>query len=198
MGQTVNGNAGNLELLKKIEEQGEKLGNIRYVKKTSFQSAWDDSNIENFYVIDINSASDIPSELRANRCFGFQWKNNEQNYGFQTAFSFGADKIAIRRIENGIWSNWAYFVDKSYVDDKIRLIETGEISFQTSPTMGYTNYDIDIPSGYKEVSREFVRLDTGSYNVITSLPIGRNYIVHMGASSFNVKCKVRVLCIKIG
>ena len=102
----------------------EKLGNIRYIQKENFFSAWEDSESGYFYVIDIvGEAEDKPSNLSGNRFFGFQWKSGGKNFGYQLAFGFGTDKIAINRIINGAWSDWDYFVPKSYVDDKFLIVD---------------------------------------------------------------------------
>ena len=107
-----------------VSELNEKLGNIRYIQKENFFSAWEDSESGYFYVIDIvGEAEDKPSNLSGNRFFGFQWKSGGKNFGYQLAFGFGTDKIAINRIINGAWSDWDYFVPKSYVDDKFLIVD---------------------------------------------------------------------------
>lgn len=111
----------------------EKLGNIRYIQKPTFESAWNDSESGDFYVIDIvGEPEDKPNDLSGNRFFGFQWKSGGQNFGYQLAFGFGTDKIAINRIINGKWSGWDYFVPKSYVDNKISIEKTNFIISSTT------------------------------------------------------------------
>lgn len=50
----------------------------------------------------------MPSQM-GNSCMVFQF-NPQANYSAQLAFSFGADKIAIRRKNGGdSWTDWKYF-----------------------------------------------------------------------------------------
>ena len=51
-----------------------------------------------------------PSELFSNGCLVIQQNRGIGNYAAQLAFSFGSDKIAIRR-KSGTdsWSEWKYF-----------------------------------------------------------------------------------------
>lgn len=52
----------------------------------------------------------LPSELMSNGCLVIQQNLGEGNYAAQLAFSFGSDKIAIRRKKNtGSWTEWKYF-----------------------------------------------------------------------------------------
>lgn len=52
----------------------------------------------------------LPSELRSNGCLVIQQNLGEGNYAAQLAFSFGSDKIAIRRKRNtNSWTEWKYF-----------------------------------------------------------------------------------------
>ena len=54
----------------------------------------------------------MPSQM-GNSCMVFQF-NPQANYSAQLAFSFGADKIAIRRKNGGdSWTDWKYF-DANY------------------------------------------------------------------------------------
>lgn len=52
----------------------------------------------------------LPSGLKSNACFVIQHNKGIGNYVTQLAFSFGSDKIAIRR-KSGTdsWSEWKYF-----------------------------------------------------------------------------------------
>lgn len=91
-----------------------------------------------------------------------------------------------------VWKNWVEIA----TNEKFKIIESAEIAFNTSTTINYTLYSLPAPSGYKVVSREFIRLDDGAYNVLVSLLQNRDYIVHMGASERTVRGKVMALCIK--
>ena len=52
----------------------------------------------------------LPSGLRSNGCLVIQQNLGAGNYTAQLAFSFGSDKIAIRRkVGTGSWSEWKYF-----------------------------------------------------------------------------------------
>ncbi len=84
----------------------------------------------------------------------------------------------------------------NYVDDRIKIIESTEITLNTSTTISYTLYSLPVPSGYRMVSREFIRLDTGTYNVLIFLPLNHSYIVHMSTGAHTIKGKVLGLCVK--
>ena len=129
-----------------------KLGNIRYIQKENFFSAWEDSESGYFYVIDIvGEAEDKPSNLSGNRFFGFQWKSGGKNFGYQLAFGFGTDKIAINRIINGAWSDWDYFVPKSYVDDKIKIIDSGNFAFDSTEANGNSQKVISFRKAFNTI-----------------------------------------------
>lgn len=51
-------------------------------------------------------------DLKSNGCCVIQHNPDNKNYSAQLAFSFGDDKIAIRRRKNAVWTNWAYFSAK--------------------------------------------------------------------------------------
>lgn len=52
----------------------------------------------------------MPSELYSNGCLVIQHNKGIGNYTAQLAFSFGSDKIAIRRkTGTDSWSEWKYF-----------------------------------------------------------------------------------------
>ena len=52
----------------------------------------------------------LPSGLKSNACFVIQQNPGVSDYTAQLAFSFGSDKIAIRRKSNtGSWTEWKYF-----------------------------------------------------------------------------------------
>ena len=52
----------------------------------------------------------LPSGLMSNACLVIQQNLGEGNYAAQLAFSFGSDKIAIRRKSNtDSWTEWKYF-----------------------------------------------------------------------------------------
>lgn len=52
----------------------------------------------------------LPSKLGSNGCLVIQHNLGEGNYAAQLAFSFGSDKIAIRRKNNtNSWTEWKYF-----------------------------------------------------------------------------------------
>lgn len=84
----------------------------------------------------------------------------------------------------------------NYVDNRIKIIESTEITLNTSTTISYTLYSLPVPSGYRMVSREFIRLDTGTYNVLIFLPLNHSYIVHMSTGAHTIKGKVLGLCVK--
>lgn len=84
----------------------------------------------------------------------------------------------------------------NYVDDRIKIIESTEITLNTSTTISYTLYSLPAPSGYRVVSREFIRLDDGTYNVLIFLPLNHSYIVHMSTGAHTIKGKVLGLCVK--
>lgn len=48
-------------------------------------------------------------DLGSNGCCVIQHNPDNNEYTAQLAFSFGSDKIAIRRKKNTGWTNWAYF-----------------------------------------------------------------------------------------
>lgn len=52
----------------------------------------------------------LPNFDYGNGCCVIQHNPGNRIYTAQLAFSFGSDKIAIRRRRNGAWSNWAYFL----------------------------------------------------------------------------------------
>ena len=97
--------------------------------------------------------------------------------------------------DNQIMS-FAQQITKDYVDDRIKIIESAEITLNTSTTISYTLYSLPAPSGYRVVSREFIRLDDGTYNVLISLLQNRDYIVHMSTGAHTIKGKVLGLCVK--
>ena len=52
----------------------------------------------------------LPSYLGCNGCVVIQQNPGDNRYSAQLAFSFGSDKIAIRRRYGGEeWTNWKYF-----------------------------------------------------------------------------------------
>ena len=52
----------------------------------------------------------LPSYLGCNGCVVIQQNPGDKEYSAQLAFSFGSDKIAIRRRYGGEeWTNWKYF-----------------------------------------------------------------------------------------
>lgn len=52
----------------------------------------------------------LPSGLNSNGCLVIQHNLGKSNYSAQLAFSFGSDKIAIRRKYNtNNWTEWKYF-----------------------------------------------------------------------------------------
>lgn len=52
----------------------------------------------------------LPSGLKSNGCLVIQQNLGKGNYSAQLAFSFGSDKIAIRRKYNtNNWTEWKYF-----------------------------------------------------------------------------------------
>lgn len=49
--------------------------------------------------------------LGANGCIVFQQNPQNKSYNCQLAFSFGSNKLAIRRKNGGTtWSEWKYFI----------------------------------------------------------------------------------------
>ena len=53
----------------------------------------------------------LPSDLGGNGCFVIQHNGGNELYSAQLAFSFGGDKIAIRRrYTTSEWTNWKYFI----------------------------------------------------------------------------------------
>lgn len=52
----------------------------------------------------------LPNFDHGNGCCVIQHNPGNRIYTAQLAFSFGSDKIAIRRKKNGDWSDWAYFL----------------------------------------------------------------------------------------
>ena len=48
-------------------------------------------------------------DLNGNSCCVIQHNPGNKAYSAQLAFSFGSDKIAIRRKKNAVWTNWTYF-----------------------------------------------------------------------------------------
>jgi len=52
----------------------------------------------------------LPNFDYGNGCCVIQHNPGNRIYTAQLAFSFGSDKIAIRRRRNGAWSDWAYFL----------------------------------------------------------------------------------------
>ena len=69
------------------------------------------NNPPNYYIL--NTAIKpigLPRELNSNACLVIQHNPNDDNYAAQLAFSFGSDKIAIRRnFGTSSWSEWKYF-----------------------------------------------------------------------------------------
>lgn len=55
----------------------------------------------------------------------------------------------------------------------------------TSDGKGYVNttYSINPPSGYSLISRQFMRIDDGGYNVIVYCSLTNNYIVYESVGS---------------
>ena len=98
--------------------------------------------------------------------------------------------------DNQIMS-FAQQITKDYVDDRIKIIESPEFTFETATILKYINYTLAIPSGYEVVAKEFIRLDDGDYHVLTSLLQNRNYMLYMGTGTRIIRGKIKALCIKI-
>lgn len=79
------------------------LGNLPY-------GVYDLNNAIPNAFIATNGSTNLPELLHSNSVFCLQMKLGNDLYDAQLCFSFGADKIAIRRKANSTaWSDWKYF-----------------------------------------------------------------------------------------
>ena len=69
------------------------------------------NNTPNYAILNTNvNPIGLPSGLKSNGCLVIQQNLGKGNYSAQLAFSFGSDKIAIRRKCNtNNWTEWKYF-----------------------------------------------------------------------------------------
>lgn len=80
-------------------------------KKIYANNITDLNNPPNYVILNTNvNPIGLPSGLRSNGCLVIQQNSGAGKYTAQLAFSFGSDKIAIRR-KSGTdsWSEWKYF-----------------------------------------------------------------------------------------
>lgn len=180
-----------------VDSVKEKLGDPGDYKMAKVFASDLDNPPDSYISTTAINATGFPSDLVGNTCIVIQQNPGRDTYNAELAFGFGADKIALRRRWSGDWTEWKYFVDKTYIDNKILIVESEEITFRPSTTIQYMNYTVSIPSGYTEASREFRRTDAGGYQVLVSTFYARNYITFLSSSDIgNVTGKIRVVCIK--
>lgn len=80
-------------------------------KKIYVNNVTDLNNPPNYPILNTNvNPIGLPSGLKSNGCLVIQHNLGAGNYAAQLAFSFGSDKIAIRRKSNtDSWTEWKYF-----------------------------------------------------------------------------------------
>lgn len=80
-------------------------------KKIYVNNVTDLNNPPNYPILNTNANPiGLPSGLKSNGCLVIQHNLGAGNYAAQLAFSFGSDKIAIRRKSNtDSWTEWKYF-----------------------------------------------------------------------------------------
>lgn len=80
-------------------------------KKIYANNITDLNNPPNYVILNTNvNPIGLPSGLRSNGCLVIQHNLGAGKYTAQLAFSFGSDKIAIRRkCGTDSWSEWKYF-----------------------------------------------------------------------------------------
>lgn len=87
-----------------------------------------------------------------------------------------------------------YIKSKVYT---ITYLTTDSLSF-TSSGIGFKTYtEPTTPTGTTLLSKEFIRTDSGSYNLIVDCPINKNYIVYNSTESINVTGYVKCTYINI-
>lgn len=80
-------------------------------KKIYVNNVTDLNNPPNYAILNTKvNPIGLPSGLKSNGCLVIQHNLGAGNYAAQLAFSFGSDKIAIRRKSNtDSWTEWKYF-----------------------------------------------------------------------------------------
>lgn len=80
-------------------------------KKIYVNNVTDLNNPPDYPILNTNvNPIGLPSGLKSNGCLVIQHNLGAGNYAAQLAFSFGSDKIAIRRKSNtDSWTEWKYF-----------------------------------------------------------------------------------------
>lgn len=153
MGQTSGSNTGSLELLKKIGEQGEKLMPNSFQNKiyTSFSNSDDiktvlqnlfDSYIDDkFYKVILRpeggGASSIAEIYKAGVNLGVVKVRNHA----------GVDLIGTK---NGTWT-WDSYVTKSYIDNKINIMDSSTFMFDNTEANGNSQKAISFSKTFNTI-----------------------------------------------
>lgn len=89
------------------------LGAINELNSNTFliyeKNVYDLDNPPNAFILNSGVNPKGLPNLGGNGCCVIQHNPNGGAYTAQLAFSFGSDKIAIRRKKGSSWSDWAYF-----------------------------------------------------------------------------------------
>lgn len=101
--QTFTLDQGNLTLLQALNQLNSKTFSI-YQK-----NVYDLDNPPNAFILNSGVNPKGLPDLGGNGCCVIQHNPDNGTYTAQLAFSFGSDKIAIRRKKESSWSDWAYF-----------------------------------------------------------------------------------------
>lgn len=107
-----------------VGELNEKLvNNLGKVPELAID--FDDAPLLNILTAN-NQSINKPPRLSSNAFLVLQLLPHNKNYSAQVVFGFGNREIAMRTRASGsstTWSDWDYFVPKSYVDDKFLIVD---------------------------------------------------------------------------
>lgn len=101
-----------------------------------------------------NQSINKPPQLSSNAFLLLQLLPHNKNYSAQVAFGFGDKKIAMRTRASGsstTWSDWDYFVPKSYIDNKINIMDSGTFMFDNTEANGNSQKAISFSKTFNTI-----------------------------------------------
>lgn len=123
-------------------------------------------------------------DLGGNGCCVIQHNPDNNEYTAQLAFSFGSDKIAIRRKRNTGWTNWAYFF--SSTNSKPLMTESTDLN---NASGGFTILHWKLQTANAPRTEG---LTTASSGIVLSYIESANWAVQFGMIPADKKWYVRV------
>ena len=138
-------------LIRNSELNEKLINNLGKIPELSID--FDDAPLLNILTAN-NQSINKPPRLSSNAFLLFQLLPHNKNYSAQVAFGFGNREIAMRTRANGnstAWSDWDYFVPKSYVDDKIKIIDSGNFAFDSTEANGNSQKVISFRKAFNTI-----------------------------------------------